>query len=51
MQPVSVQDERPNQGIFDEAGNTENLRASWKGAIDGKADWVQLTPWNEHGGP
>ncbi|MGN9837484.1 endo-1,3-alpha-glucanase family glycosylhydrolase [Nonomuraea sp. H19] len=48
MQPVSVQDERPNQGIFDEAGNTENLRASWKGAIDGKADWVQLTTWNDY---
>jgi hypothetical protein len=48
MQPVSIQDERPNQGIFDEAGNTENLRASWKGAIDGKADWVQLTTWNDY---
>ncbi|GAA3627190.1 hypothetical protein GCM10022419_135710 [Nonomuraea rosea] len=48
MQPVSIQDERPNQGIFDEAGNTDNLRASWKGAIDGKADWVQLTTWNDY---
>ncbi|MFI7445814.1 endo-1,3-alpha-glucanase family glycosylhydrolase [Nonomuraea indica] len=48
MQPVSVQDERPNQGIFDEAGNTENLRATWNGAIDGKADWVQLTTWNDY---
>ncbi|WP_246080039.1 endo-1,3-alpha-glucanase family glycosylhydrolase [Nonomuraea mesophila] len=48
MQPVSVQDERPNQGIFDEAGNTENLRATWRGAIDGKADWVQLTTWNDY---
>ncbi|MGW0801404.1 endo-1,3-alpha-glucanase family glycosylhydrolase [Nonomuraea sp. NPDC002799] len=48
MQPVSVQDERPNQGTFDEAGNTENLRATWKGAIDGKADWIQLTTWNDY---
>ncbi|GAA3263534.1 endo-1,3-alpha-glucanase family glycosylhydrolase [Nonomuraea helvata] len=48
IQPVSVQDERPNQGVFDEAGNTENLRATWKGAIDGKADWVQLTTWNDY---
>lgn len=48
MQPVSIQDERPNQGVFDEAGNTENLRATWKGAIDGKADWVQLTTWNDY---
>ncbi|NUP33750.1 MAG: hypothetical protein HOU01_18865, partial [Streptomycetaceae bacterium] len=47
MQPVSVQDERPNQGIFDEAGNTENLRATWDGAIAGGADWVQLTTWND----
>ncbi|GAA3428342.1 hypothetical protein GCM10018953_55250 [Streptosporangium nondiastaticum] len=48
MQPVSVQDERPNQGIYDEAANTENLRATWKGAIDGKAEWVQLTTWNDY---
>ncbi|MCF2530584.1 glycoside hydrolase family 71 protein [Yinghuangia soli] len=48
MQPVSVQDERPNQGIFDEAGNTENLRATWQGAIDKGADWVQLTTWNDY---
>ncbi|MEO3872055.1 glycoside hydrolase family 71 protein [Nonomuraea sp. B12E4] len=48
MQPVSVQDERPSQGVFDEAGNTENLRATWKGAIDGGADWVQLTTWNDY---
>ncbi|WP_244312235.1 endo-1,3-alpha-glucanase family glycosylhydrolase [Microbispora hainanensis] len=48
MQPVSVQDERPNQGIYDEAANTENLRATWQGAIDGKADWVQLVTWNDY---
>ncbi|NUW37204.1 DNRLRE domain-containing protein [Nonomuraea sp. SMC257] len=48
MQPVSVQDSRPNQGIYDEAGNTENLRLTWKGAIDGGADWVQLTTWNDY---
>ncbi|MEU8139717.1 glycoside hydrolase family 71 protein [Streptodolium elevatio] len=48
MQPVSVQDERPNQSIFDEAGNTENLRATWEGAIDKGADWVQLTTWNDY---
>ncbi|WP_256863000.1 endo-1,3-alpha-glucanase family glycosylhydrolase [Microbispora sp. GKU 823] len=48
MQPVSVQDERPNQGIYDEAANTENLRATWKGAIDGEADWVQLVTWNDY---
>lgn len=48
MHPVSVQDARPNQGVFDEAGNTENLRASWQAAIDADADWVQLATWNDY---
>ncbi|MER7762841.1 endo-1,3-alpha-glucanase family glycosylhydrolase [Streptomyces sp. NPDC097619] len=48
MQPVSVQDARPNQGIFDEAGNTSTLRATWKHAIEDRADWVQLTTWNDY---
>ncbi|WP_329089133.1 glycoside hydrolase family 71 protein [Actinomadura citrea] len=47
MQPVAVQDERPNQGIYDEANNTENLRTTWQNAIDGGTDWVQLTTWND----
>ncbi|WP_345431270.1 glycoside hydrolase family 71 protein [Actinoallomurus vinaceus] len=47
MQPVSVQDERPNQGRYDEAGNTENLRLTWKAAIAG-ADWVQIPTWNDY---
>ncbi|MFI6582032.1 endo-1,3-alpha-glucanase family glycosylhydrolase [Embleya sp. NPDC050493] len=48
MQPVAVQDERPNQGIYDEANNTENLRTTWTNAIDGGTDWVQLTTWNDY---
>ncbi|MFD4430701.1 glycoside hydrolase family 71 protein [Nocardia sp. NPDC058497] len=48
MQPVSVQDYRPRNGIFDEAGNTENLRNTWTIAIAGGADWVQLVTWNDH---
>lgn len=48
MHPVSVQDARPNQGLFDEAGNTETLRASWEAAIESDADWVQLTTWNDY---
>ncbi|MFF2650209.1 glycoside hydrolase family 71 protein [Streptomyces sp. NPDC058045] len=48
MQPVSVQDARPNQGVYDEAGNTATLRASWGHAIDDGADWVQLTTWNDY---
>ncbi|MEV7415290.1 glycoside hydrolase family 71 protein [Streptomyces sp. NPDC089919] len=48
MQPVSVQDARPNQGVYDEAGNTATLRATWKHAIDDGADWVQMTTWNDY---
>lgn len=48
MQPVIPQDERPNQGIYDEAGNTENLRATWKAARDGNAEWVQGRTWNDY---
>ncbi|MFK0252625.1 glycoside hydrolase family 71 protein [Streptomyces sp. NPDC090445] len=48
MQPVSVQDVRPNQGVFDEAGNTATLRTTWNRAIEDGADWVQLTTWNDY---
>ncbi|WP_228979395.1 glycoside hydrolase family 71 protein [Streptomyces sp. DH12] len=48
MEPVSVQDARPNQGVYDEAGNTATLRATWNRAIEGDADWVQLTTWNDY---
>ncbi|MER6948060.1 endo-1,3-alpha-glucanase family glycosylhydrolase [Nonomuraea sp. NPDC000554] len=47
MQPVSVQDERPNQSIYDEANNTENLRLTWAKSISGGADWIQLATWND----
>lgn len=48
MQPVSVQDARPNQSIYDEASNTANLRATWQIAIDNKAQWVQMNTWNDY---
>ncbi len=48
MQPVSVQDERPRAGLFDEAANTQNLRDTWKVARDGGADWVLLPTWNDY---
>ncbi|MEV7236240.1 glycoside hydrolase family 71 protein [Streptomyces sp. NPDC051020] len=48
MQAVSVQDARPNQGIYDEAGNTATLRSTWNHAISDDADWVQLTTWNDY---
>ena len=47
MQPVSVQDERPRSGLFDEAANTTNLRTTWQVARDGGADWVLLPTWND----
>jgi Glycosyl hydrolase family 71 len=48
MQPVSVQDERPRAGVYDEAENTTNLRRTWEIAIRGGADWVQLVTWNDY---
>jgi hypothetical protein len=47
MQPVSVQDFRPREGIYWEAANTTNLRNSWEIARKGKADWAQVTTWND----
>lgn len=49
MQPVSMQDYRPVQKIYDEAENTTNLRNTWQIAINGDADWVQLITWNDYG--
>ncbi len=48
MQPVSVQDNRPKALFWTEADNSENLRATWTGAISG-ADWVQIPTWNDYG--
>lgn len=48
MQPVSAQDVRPHQEVFDEANNSENLRLTWEIAIREDADWVQLVTWNDY---
>lgn len=48
MQPVSFQDSRPNQGIYDEAENTTNLRNTWDIAVASGSEWVQLTTWNDY---
>ena len=48
MQPVSVQDERPDQYLYTEANNTENLRMTWSAAINDGADWVQIPTWNDY---
>ena len=47
MQPVSVQDERPREGLFDEAENTHVLRNTWRLAIENKAEMVQINTWND----
>lgn len=48
IEPVAVQDERPNQGYYQEAGNLEALRDGWQRAIDDGADMVQLVAWNDY---
>jgi hypothetical protein len=48
MEPVSIQDVRPTQQIYDEASNTETLAATWNRAIDQDADIVLLTTWNDY---
>lgn len=48
MEPVAVQDERPRDGLYQEAWNTETLRATWNRAISHEADAVLLTTWNDY---
>ena len=45
---ITVQDVRPTQRIYDEAGNTEALRASWQRALDDKAEFALITTWNDY---
>ncbi|MCJ0902517.1 glycoside hydrolase family 71 protein [Rhodococcus sp. ARC_M6] len=48
MQPVSFQDARPNQSIFDEAQNSQNLRNTWQIAMASNSEWVQISTWNDY---
>lgn len=48
MAPVSVQDVRPSQSIYDEAMGTSTLRTMWQNAIDSDSEWVQLVTWNDY---
>lgn len=48
MQPVAVQDARPNQGVFDEAENTTTLRNTWALARATNAEFVQIATWNDY---
>lgn len=47
MQPVAFQDVRPDQFLFAEPNNTQNLRQTFQAAIEGKADWIQGCTWND----
>ncbi len=48
MQPISVQDSRPREGIYDEAQNTTNLRNTWAVAIKGRAEAVHYATWGDY---
>ncbi|TFC83432.1 endo-1,3-alpha-glucanase family glycosylhydrolase [Cryobacterium sp. TMT3-29-2] len=48
MSPVAVQDVRPRSYLYDEAGNTETLKASWKRALSNGSELVQLVTWNDY---
>ncbi|MEV0385911.1 endo-1,3-alpha-glucanase family glycosylhydrolase [Nonomuraea sp. NPDC050643] len=48
MAPIGFEDTRAKELHFWEARNSSTLRGSWKAAIDGKADWVQLVTWNDY---
>lgn len=47
MMPVDPQQYRPKDSIYWEAGNSGAFRNSWRSAIDGGADWVQLVTWSD----
>lgn len=47
-QSVSIQDQRPREGIFDESNNTENLRLTWQIAREGNADGALIVARNDY---
>lgn len=49
MAPVVAQDQRPGTGdLFDEALNTQALRASWTKAITQDTEYVQMVTWSDY---
>lgn len=48
MQSIRVQDSRPRDAVFDEAANSETIKASWKAAKVSKADLAFLVSWNDY---
>jgi Glycosyl hydrolase family 71 len=47
MAGISGQGYRPKEYHYWEAQGSLAYRSSWLGAIDGGADWIQLTTWND----
>jgi hypothetical protein len=47
MMPINLQQYRPKDFTYWEAGNSASFRNSWMSAINGDADWVQLVTWND----
>ena len=47
LAPVRLQDHRPRNSAYYEAANSGSLRASFKNAIDGNAEWLFLCTWND----
>ena len=47
MAGVSPQGYRPKNFLYWEAEGSLAYRNGWKDAIDGRADWIQLTTWND----
>lgn len=48
MAPVAGQDCRPRDSLFDEACNTEALRAAWEKVIAQDAEYVQIVTWSDY---
>ncbi|MEV5891778.1 endo-1,3-alpha-glucanase family glycosylhydrolase [Nonomuraea fuscirosea] len=49
MAPIGFEDTRVKDLHYWEARNSSTLRGSWRSAIEGDADWVQLVTWNDYG--
>jgi hypothetical protein len=49
MAGISGQGYRPKNYLYWEAQGSMAYRSSWLGAIEGDADWIQLTTWNDFG--
>ena len=47
MAGIGVQGYRPKDYLYWEAQGSTSYRNSWRGAIDGGAEWIQLTTWND----